>query len=296
MTDFMQLDMPEGFNDENSIEKMRQFLQRALNTVAYDEINSGIPGSLVRVDIPEKDLLASMIACIKNNDMDSLVSIAALVSAQDLNPYHEKYCTLELSFPFEAKETEMSKDNHDWEAIDSNHGKIVKISRCMRCGIMKIDTIDLESQMSYTEFRALSGARIYNPILEPLCVTTAAERKEIKEFNKIGRPLPSGVIDDAPKTPAPRFRAVVVPEGLNVKTEDAVLAFAQALLDKARAAELKYGYGSDWTSDKWSQDNAEDEIIEHLRKGDPIDVGLLCAFFLKNGWDTKGVMSAYSDV
>lgn len=63
-------------------------------------------------------------------------------------------------------------------------------------------------------------------------------------------------------------------------TAKLVVDFARALASKLSAAEKKYGYTDGWAkaSDKWPYPECHGELMSHLRKGDPRDVAIYCAF------------------
>jgi len=74
-------------------------------------------------------------------------------------------------------------------------------------------------------------------------------------------------------------------EGLHPTTADLVRRFAEALADKLRAAEQKYGYSDGWASPDW-MDECRQHLLEHVKKGDPRDVAAYCAFLWHHGAST----------
>ncbi len=64
-----------------------------------------------------------------------------------------------------------------------------------------------------------------------------------------------------------------------------VSRFSAALLAKLKAAEAKYGYNNAWMRDGWDA-TCQEHMIEHLAKGDPLDVAAYCAFMWHHGWAT----------
>ncbi len=66
---------------------------------------------------------------------------------------------------------------------------------------------------------------------------------------------------------------------------DLVSRFSGALLAKLKAAEAKYGYNNAWMRDGWDA-TCQEHMIEHLAKGDPLDVAAYCAFMWHHGWAT----------
>lgn len=65
--------------------------------------------------------------------------------------------------------------------------------------------------------------------------------------------------------------------------ESLVAAFSEALLEKLKHAEKKYGYDDDWMRDGWG-DTLRKHLREHVEKGDPRDVAAYCAFAWHHGW------------
>lgn len=78
-----------------------------------------------------------------------------------------------------------------------------------------------------------------------------------------------------------------MPEGLDPSTARLVVRFAQAMAEKLRAAEVKYGYSNLWLDDDW-MDECRAKLREHLEKGDPRDVANYCAFLWHHGESTAG--------
>lgn len=72
---------------------------------------------------------------------------------------------------------------------------------------------------------------------------------------------------------------------LHPETEAMVAGFADALRAKLLKAQIKYGRGDDWRTDDWEED-CRRQLAEHLRKGDPLDVGAYAAFCWARGWRT----------
>jgi hypothetical protein len=81
--------------------------------------------------------------------------------------------------------------------------------------------------------------------------------------------------------------AVAVPRGLHPETKRLIQAFAVALADKARDAEVKHGFGDDWISNL-TETECRIDLLKRLEKGDPRDVAIYCAFMWARGWRTKG--------
>lgn len=65
-----------------------------------------------------------------------------------------------------------------------------------------------------------------------------------------------------------------------------VRGFADAVVEKLRAADEKYGHGLMWRDDP-NLDGMRRELREHLEKGDPRDVAAYCAFLWYHGETTS---------
>lgn len=77
----------------------------------------------------------------------------------------------------------------------------------------------------------------------------------------------------------------VIPSGLHPDTAKLVIDFASALATKLYKAQLKYGYGANWTRGDW-QSECLAHFQQHIGKGDPRDVAAYCAFMWYHGWPT----------
>lgn len=61
-----------------------------------------------------------------------------------------------------------------------------------------------------------------------------------------------------------------------------------AIMTKFAEAEKKHNWQSAWL--KLIKADAEGMLFEHLEKGDPIDVAIICLFFHHFGWSTEKVL------
>jgi hypothetical protein len=68
-----------------------------------------------------------------------------------------------------------------------------------------------------------------------------------------------------------------VPMNLHIETSKLVRAFAEELAKKLYAAQEKYGYTDEWRNPDLIPDLQQD-LVEHMQKGDPRDVAAYCAF------------------
>ncbi len=67
------------------------------------------------------------------------------------------------------------------------------------------------------------------------------------------------------------------------KLKGLVKHFSEALLAKLIAAEMKYGWNNGWTKQDWEAD-CQRHLLEHVAKGDPLDVAAYAAFCWHHGW------------
>jgi hypothetical protein len=79
------------------------------------------------------------------------------------------------------------------------------------------------------------------------------------------------------------------PSKCHPMTEKLVKDFTEALRLKLRAAEKKYGYAAEWADDgdNWPAPQCYHHLMQHLRKGDPRDVAIYCAFLWFHGLSTE---------
>jgi hypothetical protein len=70
-----------------------------------------------------------------------------------------------------------------------------------------------------------------------------------------------------------------IEEQLHPEAADLVNRFSVALRAKLYAAQRKYGYADDWKRD--DIEGMRTALLEHVLKGDPLDVAAYCAFL----WD-----------
>ncbi|MDN7926960.1 hypothetical protein KEH56_18670 (plasmid) [Burkholderia cenocepacia] len=76
-----------------------------------------------------------------------------------------------------------------------------------------------------------------------------------------------------------------VPQDLHPRTADLVRRFHIALASKLANAEHKYGYADSWAATDW-MDECREQLLRHVAKGDPLDVGAYCAFLWHHGEPT----------
>ena len=73
---------------------------------------------------------------------------------------------------------------------------------------------------------------------------------------------------------------------LHPDTDLLVRTFASGLAAKLARAQDKYGYSNEWKADNW-EEQCRADLLEHIKKGDPMDVAAYCAFMWHHGWATK---------
>jgi len=64
---------------------------------------------------------------------------------------------------------------------------------------------------------------------------------------------------------------------MHSNTSMLVMRFSDALRNKLAAAEKKYGYADGWMETDWL-DECRRQLVDHVDKGDPLDVAAYCAF------------------
>lgn len=72
-------------------------------------------------------------------------------------------------------------------------------------------------------------------------------------------------------------RSVRLSENLSLDTQNLLLDFVEDLGWKLSKAQEKYGYSDGWMKSDW-MDKCREDLLEHIKKGDPIDVAAYCAF------------------
>ncbi|MDC8804249.1 hypothetical protein PRZ61_12435 [Halomonas pacifica] len=118
---------------------------------------------------------------------------------------------------------------------------------------------------------------------EPSAVDHYQRKPLISQVPEVAQPQP----EPEPLPPPPMVTTVslTLPRSLHPETRALVVAFAAALADKLRAAELKYGHSAGWRDDHW-REVCIDELHRHVAKGDPLDVAAYCGFCWHHGWPT----------
>lgn len=76
----------------------------------------------------------------------------------------------------------------------------------------------------------------------------------------------------------------VTPE-LYPATNDLMRRFTMALIEKLAKAEKKYDYTDEWKLPGWEH-GCREKLMEHIGKGDPLDVAAYCSFMWHHGWST----------
>lgn len=101
-------------------------------------------------------------------------------------------------------------------------------------------------------------------ILETIAASSSEEVvKELREYLKESETAAVGTLN--------------LPKTLHEDTRVLVTDFAEALAEKLKKAEEKYGYSNGWMEATW-MDECRQKLNEHLAKGDPRDVAAYCAF------------------
>ena len=112
-------------------------------------------------------------------------------------------------------------------------------------------------------------------------VSVRGEQRDIAEF------------DAVPADPMKRDEATARPEQFD-HLASLVQRFSNALLQKLRDSEEKYGWNNGWLKDDWS-DDLRRELIRHVDKGDPRDVAAFCAFAWHHGWSVSRPVGGFKN-
>jgi len=64
-----------------------------------------------------------------------------------------------------------------------------------------------------------------------------------------------------------------------------VQKFALAMAGKLLRNQEKYGWLNEWNTRPW-EDECRAGMMEHIKKGDPMDVAIYAAFMWYRGWNT----------
>lgn len=76
------------------------------------------------------------------------------------------------------------------------------------------------------------------------------------------------------------------PDDLHPATAKLVDTFAEALKAKLLKAQKKYGYSDNWKRTDWEEE-CQKMLLEHVAKGDPLDVAAYTAFMWHHGYPTQ---------
>jgi hypothetical protein len=79
---------------------------------------------------------------------------------------------------------------------------------------------------------------------------------------------------------------IELPKTLDYNSQQLVVRFAEALAQKLKDAETKYGYTNEWQTDTEWEAQCQENLIQHLYKGDPRDVAIYAAFCWHHKWNT----------
>ena len=85
---------------------------------------------------------------------------------------------------------------------------------------------------------------------------------------------------------------IMIPNKLHPDTAKLVAEFATALANKLMRSQEKYEYAAEWKHDDW-EDECADRLIEHVQKGDPLDVAAYAAFMWHHHWKTRLVVHTH---
>lgn len=84
-------------------------------------------------------------------------------------------------------------------------------------------------------------------------------------------------------------------KGLHPQTALLISDYAAAVGGKLYQAERKYEFGDNWRTDDW-ETQCKVELLRHVFKGDPLDVGAYAAFCWRRGWSTTPPGPTYAEL
>jgi hypothetical protein len=114
------------------------------------------------------------------------------------------------------------------------------------------------------------------------CLQRCADLLSAESPADAGEPLPWNEI---PPAQAMGRWVLQAHPGLHERTAKLVRTFAFALANKLQAAERKYGYSDGWARNDWEAE-CQRHLMEHVAKGDPLDVAAYAAFCWHNKWSS----------
>lgn len=82
----------------------------------------------------------------------------------------------------------------------------------------------------------------------------------------------------------PRFE-IELPSELHPDSKQLLLNFAAAMGEKMMASQTKRGMDTNWQNPEWEEECQKD-LLHHVQKGDPLDVGIYSAFCHHHDWST----------
>jgi hypothetical protein len=97
------------------------------------------------------------------------------------------------------------------------------------------------------------------------------------------KPFPGKGFESAPEDRG--WIPLTVPTQLNVNTVKLVRDFSEALMQKLLKAQTKYGHQDGWMDGGW-MDKCRADMMDHIEKGDPLDVAAYTAFLWFHGEST----------
>lgn len=139
-------------------------------------------------------------------------------------------------------------------------------------------------QRARLETQDLDGAEIgrLRTAMQEAC-DLLTERKQGSHARSPGHN--ARLVLEAAITPGSGEPTLTCPEGLHPETKKLVSEFAEAIAEKLRGAEIKYGYRDGWRTQDWREE-CKQHLHNHIAKGDPLDVAAYCAFMWRRGWVT----------
>lgn len=146
-----------------------------------------------------------------------------------------------------------------------------------------------ERDTALAEIERLKGERDELSVEVGKCLKDHAETLEqVESLTVENAQYSHDVADLRAELAEAKASSVIFSAELDPDTRRLVLRFAQAVADKLRKSEEKYGFKNEWMMWNWVGDGTIlTEFEKHVDKGDPVEVAIYCAFLWWHQQPTK---------